>query len=123
VTYADCGFQLLYGFGEPEKIERVSTAIEQEAGRLQTDGIRPEELQRFQNRRRTSLAADGEAAYNRLMQIMDDIDYHDRARTLDDRLREVEALTPEGLTAHLQKYPLTGEGYFVSVGPRNWPQT
>ncbi len=123
VTYADCGFQLLYGFGEPEKIDTLAAAIRAEAEKLQSGGVKPEELRRFQNRRRTSLAVDGEAAYNRLMQIMDDIDYHDRARTLDDRLREVESLTPEGLGAYLQQYPIAGEGYFVSVGPRNWPQT
>ncbi len=122
VTYADCGFQLLYAFGEPEKSEQMSEAIRREADKLQNDGIMPEELQRFQNRRRTGLAVDGEAAYNRLMQMMQDIDYHDHARTLDERLAEVEAVTVEGLHEHLQKHPLTGEGYFVSVGPRDWPK-
>jgi predicted Zn-dependent peptidase len=121
VTYADCGFQLLYAFGEPEKAEQMCESIRHEAERMQADGIRPEELQRFKNRRRTGIAVDGEAAYNRLMQMMQDIDYHDRARTLDQRLAEVDAVTVEGLHEHLQRYPVTSEGYFVSVGPRNWP--
>ncbi len=121
VTYADCGFQLLYAFGEPEKAEQMTEAIRREAETLQKDGIKPEELQRFKNRRRTGLAVDGEAAYNRLMQMMQDIDYHDHARTLDERLGEVEAVTVESLHEHLRRYPVAGEGYFVSVGPREWP--
>jgi predicted Zn-dependent peptidase len=122
VTYADCGFQLLYAFGEPDKVEQMAEAIQREAEKLQTGGIRPEELQRFKNRRRTGLAVDGEAAYNRLIQMMQDIDYHGHARTLDERLAEVDAVTIENLHEHLQRYPLTGEGYFVSVGPRQWPK-
>lgn len=122
VTYADCGFQMLYAFGEPENAEQMYEALQREAARLQTDGIKPEELQRFKNRRRTGLAVDGEAAYNRLMQMMQDIDYHDHARTLEQRLGEVEAVTIDSLHDHLQRYPVAGEGFFVSVGPREWPK-
>lgn len=122
VTYADCGFQLLHAFGEPDRAEQMCEAIRREAEKVQKDGIKPEELQRIKNRRRTGLAVDGEAAYNRLMQMMQDIDYHDHARTLDERLAEVDAVTIEGLQEHLQRYPVVGEGYFVSVGPRDWPK-
>jgi predicted Zn-dependent peptidase len=122
VTYADCGFQLLYAFGEPEHAEHMTDAIRREAEILQKDGIKPEELQRFKNRRRTGLAVDGEAAYNRLMQMMQDIDYHDYARTLDQRLAQVDAVTVESLHEHLARHPVAGGGYFVSVGPRDWPK-
>jgi predicted Zn-dependent peptidase len=122
VTYADCGFQLLHAFGEPEHAEQMCEAIQREAAKAQKDGIKPEELQRIKNRRRTGMAVDGEAAYNRLMQMMQDIDYHDHARTLDERLAEVDAVTVEGLQEHLQRYPITGDGYFISVGPRDWPK-
>ena len=118
VTYADCGFQLLYAFGEPDKAEQMTDAMRHEAEILQKDGIKPEELQRFKNRRRTGLAVDGEAAYNRLMQMMQDIDYHDYARTLDERLAQVDAVTVESLHEHLARHPVAGGGYFVSVGPR-----
>lgn len=121
VTYADCGFELLYAFGEPDRAEQMTDAMRREAARLQAEGPRPEELQRFKNRRATGLATDGEAAYNRLMQIMQDIENHDHARTLDDRLFEVQSLTVDGLREHLARWPLTGAGHFVSVGPRNWP--
>ena len=68
------------------------------------------------------LAVDGEAAYNRLMQMMQDIDYHDYARTLDERLAQVDAVTVESLHEHLARHPVAGGGYFVSVGPREWPK-
>jgi len=122
VTYADCGFQLQFGFGEPDKIETLTDAIRTEAMKLQAEGPGPEELQRFKNRRATSLAADGEAAYNRLMQMLQDIDNHDRARTLDERLAEVQSLTVDDLRHYLRQYPIAGGGYFVSVGPRDWPK-
>lgn len=40
VTYADCGFQLLYAFGEPEKAGQMAEAIRGEAERLQKEGVR-----------------------------------------------------------------------------------
>jgi len=119
--YCDCGLLLLYGFCEPGNAERLAEAMQREADRLHREGIRLEELQRVKNRRRTSLALDGEAAYNRLLQLMDDLDYHDRPRSLDERLEEVQRLTVDDLHEYLRKWPVNGEGYFVSVGPRDWP--
>lgn len=122
VVYADCGFQLQHIFGEPDKAEQMAEALRREAGKFQAEGPTAEELQRFKNRRRTSLAVDGEAAYNRLMQMMQDIDNHDRARTLDERLAEVQSLTVEQLRDYLKQYPVNADGYFVSVGPRQWSE-
>jgi predicted Zn-dependent peptidase len=119
VVYADCGFQLQHSFGEPEKADEMAEAMRREAGRFQAEGPKPDELQRFKNRRRTGLAVDGEAAYNRLMQMMQDIDNHDRARTLDERLAEVQSLTVDGLRDYLKEYPVDRDGYFVTVGPRD----
>jgi len=119
--YTDCGLLVLYGFCEPANAERLTEAMQSEAARLQSDGIRPDELQRVKNRRRTALALEGEAAYNRLIQMMFDIEYHDRPRTLDERLAGIEAVTVDSLHEYLQRWPLTKEGYFVSVGPRDWP--
>lgn len=120
VVYADCGVQLLHAFGEPDKAETMIEAMRREATRFQAEGPKAEELQRFKNRRRTSLAVDGEAAYNRLMQMMQDIDNHDRPRTLDERLSEVQSLTVDGLRDYLKQFPVDTQGYFVSVGPRQW---
>lgn len=122
VVYADCGFQLQHSFGEPDKAEQMAEAMRHEASKFQAEGPKPDELQRFKNRRRTSLAVDGEAAYNRLMQMMQDIDNHDRARTLDERLTEVQSLTVDGLRDYLKQFPVDRDGYFVSVGPRAWPK-
>jgi predicted Zn-dependent peptidase len=52
---------------------------------------------------------------------MDDIDYRGAPRTVEERLAAVDAVSVESIAACLERYPITDGGYFVSVGPRDWP--
>lgn len=120
--YQDCGLMILYGLGEPANAERLTEAMQREAERITKDGIEPREVERVRNKRRTSLAIEGEAPYYRLLQIMDDFDYRGRPRTVEERLERVGRITEQTIADYLKQYPITGSGQFVSAGPRNWPE-
>jgi hypothetical protein len=51
---------------------------------------------------------------------MDDVDVHGRPMTVDERLERVDAITVESVRDYLDAYPITGDGYAISVGPRDW---
>jgi len=121
LDYQDCGLMALFGLCQPDKAEALTEAIQREAALMTTDGVSEHEVQRVKNRRRTALAAEGESPHYRLGQIAEDIDYRGRARTVEQRLAAVDAVTAEGIGEYLRRWPITRQGYFVSVGPRDWP--
>jgi predicted Zn-dependent peptidase len=123
VDYCDTGVMLAYAFGEPGNAERMVEALREEMERLSNEGVSEEELRRVRNRRRTALATEAEAPYHRLMQLAHDVDMFGRPRTVEERLAAVEAVTTERVAKYLKRWPLTGDQYLVSVGPRAWPKT
>jgi predicted Zn-dependent peptidase len=84
-------------------------------------GVRPDEVQRVKNQRRTHLALEAENPRTRVMQLVDDIETHGYLRTADARLAAVEAVTVQSIAGYLERYPITGEGLLLSCGPRDWP--
>ena len=78
-------------------------------------------MQRVKNRQRTGLAAEGESPYHRLNGLMDDVDYRGQPRTIEQRLAAVQAIDASAVRDYLEHYPIHDKGYFVSVGPRDWP--
>ena len=120
IDYEDCGLFVLAGECEPDKCEQLAEAMHTEATKLTREGPRPEEIQRFKNRRRTSLAMESESPYSRLGQLLDDIDYHDAPRTVEQRLAAVDAVSAESIARYLERFPITEGGHFISVGPREW---
>lgn len=121
MDYEQVGMMVLYGMCEPENCERLAEALQREAARITADGIKPHEIARVRNRRRTSVALEAESPYYRLVQLMDDVDMHGRPRTVEERLARVDAVNAESIHAYLEQWPITGDSYCVSVGPRNWP--
>jgi predicted Zn-dependent peptidase len=121
LPYCDCGLLLLWGQTEPEKCEKLAQAMQTEAGRICTNKVDGHEVQRVKNKRRTSLAVEAEAPYHRLLQIMDDVDVRGAPRTIEQRLAAVDAVTVESIAEYFQRYPIDGDGFFISVGPRDWP--
>ena len=121
MDFHDCGLLALSAVCEPENCERCAEALQSEARALTAGGAQEKEVQRVRNKRRTGLAVESEAPYYRLMQLMDDIDYHGGPRTIEQRLAAVDAVTTESIARCLEEFPIAGEGYFVSVGPRDWP--
>lgn len=119
--YEDCGLMILYAMGEPGNAEKMAEAMQREALAIATKGVTEQEVQRVRNKRRTHLAAEAEAPYYRLSQIMEDVDYRGRPRTVEERLDRVNQVTAASIAGYLERFPVTGDGYFVSVGPRDWP--
>ncbi len=122
VDYADCGLLMLAGFCDPEQSEQLTEAMQREAVEITRNGAKEDEVQRVKNKRRTSLAVEGEAPWYRLLQIMDDIDYRGQPRTVGQRLAAVDAVTTQLVTEYLRQFPIADDGYLISVGPRDWPE-
>jgi len=121
IPYCDCGLTLLWGQTEPDQCERLAEAMQAEAARICSTTVAEHEVQRVKNKRRTSLAVEAEAPYHRLVQLMDDMDVRSRPRTVEERLAAVDAVTADGIAEYFEQYPIDRDGYFISVGPRDWP--
>ncbi len=121
LDYCDDGMMLAFGFCEPEKAEDVLAAMKREIEKIAREGVTEEEVQRVRNRTRTSLATEAEAPYYRLMQMIQDVDVLGRPRSVAERLKVVEAVTPERLRSYLDSWPMSGEGALASLGRRDWP--
>ena len=122
VPFCDSGLTLLWGQTDPPRAEELAEAMQTEARRMRTNGVDEREVQRVKNKRRTGLALEAEAPYHRLVQIMDDVDLRGQPRTVQERLAAVDAVTASGIAEYFEQYPIDGEGFLVSVGPREWPQ-
>lgn len=120
---SDSGLTILYGQTDPDKIEELTDALRTEAKKLCGAKVEEKEVQRVKNRRRTTLAVEGESPYHRLVQIMDDVDYLGAPRTVDDRLKAVQAVSADSIADTLAEFPFHGPEFLVSVGPRDWPGT
>ncbi len=119
--YQDFGISVMFGLCEPENCEPLLEAMRAEAAQLTNDGPQDKELRRVKNLRRTSLANESEAPFYRLGQLADDMDYRGQPRPAAERLAAVDAVTAASVTEYLRKYPITGDGLLISVGPRAWP--
>ncbi len=122
VGYDDCGMMMLDGLCLPEKAEEFADAMRREAEKITKQGAAEDEVQRVKNRLMTNLAVESEAAYHRLMQIAEDLGDYDRPKTVEERLEEVDAVTVERINRYLEEWPIVGDGLFLSLGPRNWPE-
>ena len=121
IEYHDCGLFLLFGACEPENAEKLLEAMRKEAADISNQKVRPEEVARVKNKRRTSLAVEAEAPYHRLTQIMNDMDYRGAPRTVERMLAEVDAVSADTLAAYFAQYPINTGGHLAGVGPRDWP--
>lgn len=121
LSYSDCGMLALFADGEPPRCEEMLAAVRAQAAIAVRDGFTEEEVQRVKNRRRTQLALEAESPRTRLMQLLDDIEVYDGPRSAESRLAAVEAVSRESIADYLRRFPITGEGMLISVGPRQWP--
>jgi predicted Zn-dependent peptidase len=122
LSYSDCGLMMLFGTCPPERVPSFVEALRKEAERFVREGVEPHEVTRVKTRRRTSLAIESEAPYYRLTQLMDDMEYRGRPRTVDEMLSEVDAVSDETIREYLRRYPIHEGGHLASVGPRLWPE-
>jgi predicted Zn-dependent peptidase len=119
--FHDVGAVMLFALCEPENAEGCLDAMREEARKFAEAGVEPKEIARVKNLRRTSLAVESEAPFYRLGQLADDVDYLGGPRTAEERLAAVDAVSEDSIAACLERFPITGEGLLVSVGPREWP--
>lgn len=121
LSYRDCGMLALYADGEPERCEAMLDALRHEAREITTGGLKPGELDRVKNQRRTQLALEGESPRTRLMQLIDDVETRGAPRTVEQRLAAAQAVTEERIADYLRRFPITGNGMLLCAGPRGWP--
>ncbi len=121
LAMGDCGLTVLFGQTDPDGIESLADALRKEARDICRNKVSDSEVQRVKNKRRTTLAVEGESPYHRIVQIMDDVDYRGAPRTMEQRLTAVEAVTADSVAEFFERCPIGGEGYLIGVGPRDWP--
>ncbi len=119
----DCGLTILTAQtdADVDGVEKLADALREEARDICHNKVRPEEVQRVKNKRRTGLAVEGESPYHRLVQIMDDADYRGAPRTVEQRLADVEAVSVDSVAEFFERYPIDRDGFLIGVGPREWP--
>ena len=122
LEYTDCGVLILFGVCQPENAERLLEAIRAEARCICSACVEVQEVDRVKNKRRTSLAVEGEAPYYRLTQLMEDMEYRGAPRTVEQMLAEVDAVTVGTVRDYFQDFPVNADGHLISVGPRHWPE-
>ena len=120
LDYSDHGMLALYADGEPERAEEMLEALQEQAKDVMKRGFTDHEVQRVRNRRRTTLALEGENPRTRMMQLVDDLSGYGFARPAEARLAEVEAVQPKAIDRYLSDYPLTAEPLLLTAGPRDW---
>lgn len=119
---ADCGLTILSGQTDPDGVDKLVEAMRHEASEISRSRVSDREVQRVKNKRRTSLAVEGESPYHRIVQIMDDVDYRGTPRTVDERLAAVDAVSAGSIAEFLERYPIDRGGHVMSVGPRDWSE-
>lgn len=121
VGYRDCGAMIFYADGQPDRCDAMLSALQDEIRRVKSEGIRPEEVQRVKNQRRTHLALEAESPRTRLMQLIDDYETRGHLRTPEAALAAVEAVTVKSVEAVVDAISLDDEGLLLSCGPHDWP--
>ncbi len=122
LDYIDCGIMILYGTCQPENVQQLENAMRAEAERICTEGVDQEEVTQVKNKRRTSLAIEGEVPYHRLTQLMDDMEYRRAPRTVEQMLADVDKISVDSIRDYFTDYPVNTRGHLTSVGPRRWPE-
>jgi len=118
LDYADTGLLIVSGQCELENAEKLVEAMRTEAAAICHQPVEQREIDRVKNRRRTSLAVEGESPYFRLAQVMDDVYSWGHPRTVEERLAAVERVSHDTIREYFERFPIDGDGYLTSVGPR-----
>ncbi len=105
-----------------ELLSGLLEAIRAEADCISSAEVEVQEVDRVKNKRRTSLAVEGEAPYYRLTQLMEDMEYRGAPRTVEQMLADVDAVTVGTVRDYFHDFPVNADGHLISVGPRRWPE-
>jgi predicted Zn-dependent peptidase len=99
--------------------ERAQETLDVTLGELKRlqEGIEPEEVERLQAGLKSSLIMQEESTSARAGSLASDWYYLGRVRSLDEIRSAVEALTPQGITDHVRRYP-PDDFTIVTLGPK-----
>jgi predicted Zn-dependent peptidase len=111
----DYGMVTLYAGTTPERAQETLDVCSAEIERLR-DGVTANELDRAVTGLKSHLVMQGESTAARAAAIGNDYFRLGRARTLDDLVREIDAIAPDALNAYLRSRQF-GDLTVASVGP------
>ncbi|MCS7068095.1 MAG: pitrilysin family protein [Meiothermus sp.] len=109
------GLFYIYAQTHPVNEEAVKGVIREELGRLEREGVRPEELERAKNKLATALVFAGETPMQRLMSMGLGYIYNQTYEPLSEIARKVEAVTTADVNALLEEKPFSRAFYYSLV--------
>jgi predicted Zn-dependent peptidase len=101
----------------PEHAPAVRELVAAELRGMQEDGIREDELRRAKDKLVSHTVLDGESAYSRMRDLASTWVIEGRLRSIEDEMREIEAVTVEDVRRVLDRFPLTQPHVFLAYGP------
>jgi predicted Zn-dependent peptidase len=116
LTFKDRASVIAYAGSTNERAQETLDLLVHEIRRL-PKGIDPDEVQRVQVGLKSSLVMQQESTSSRAGSLASDWYYLNRVRSLDEIQAAIDALTPEGIVAHLHRCP-PQEFTVVTLGPK-----
>ncbi|MBO1436291.1 pitrilysin family protein [Meiothermus sp. CFH 77666] len=101
------GLFYIYAQTDPVNEEAVKAVLREELGRLEREGVRPDELERAKNKLATALVFAGETPMQRLMSVGLGYVYNQTYEPLSEIARRVEAVTLDDVNALLEEKPFS----------------
>ena len=114
--FSDAGLFHLYASVDPGNVQQVLDIVRRELADLKA-GVDADALARARTKRATGLVCNGENGLHRFSQIVEDLSTDTPLKTLEEKIAEVDAVTPERIAEYLEAYPLDGEPAEVVLGP------
>jgi predicted Zn-dependent peptidase len=114
-TFKDRASIICYAGTTNERAQETLDQLLFELGRLR-QGIEPDEVNRLRAGLKSSLIMQQESTSARAGVLASDWYYHGRVRSFDEIRAAIDALTPETILAHLERYP-PGDFRIVTLGP------
>jgi len=115
-TFKDRASILCYAGTTNERAQETLDVTLGELKRLQ-DGIEPEEVERVQAGLKSSLIMQQESTSSRARSMAGDWYFLGRVRSFEEIQKEVNALTPDSIVAHLKRHPAK-DFTIVTLGPK-----
>jgi predicted Zn-dependent peptidase len=115
--YSDAGTLTVYAGTRPTEAERVLNLITREIRRISTEGIGREELRRTKDQMKGSLMLSLESSHSRMNKLAKDELITGCHTSLEDMLREIDAVTAEHVFRVAQELLAPGTMAITGLGP------
>ncbi|HYF49833.1 MAG TPA: pitrilysin family protein [Planctomycetota bacterium] len=115
--FSDTGVIAAQAACDPDKAQKVSGILQQEARRLRK-GIQKTELERARNRARTAVVLSAETPFERFRQLMQEYLARREFLTTDEMLARIASVSLKDLYALLEEFPLDKRCVLTSLGPK-----